>query len=199
MKQPGKPRKLEDPELLRRLSLVFRDYGYEGTSLSRISEATGLERASLYHRFPGGKEEMAQAVVRYVGELFHHEVLAALLDVKRGASAQALRGAVETAARQLGIFYEDGGRPCVLDSLSLQAGGDGLQALVGESYRAWQRVFASVSMRAGLSGSESQARARQAIMAIHGSLVLARATGNRGPFREVLAKLPETLLAAKAD
>lgn len=42
---------------------VFYEHGFDGTSLSIISERTGLQRASLYHHFPGGKEEMAKAVI----------------------------------------------------------------------------------------------------------------------------------------
>ena len=46
--------KVTDNQLLDKLTEVFRLYGYEGASLSRISKVTGLQRASLYHRFPGG-------------------------------------------------------------------------------------------------------------------------------------------------
>jgi len=52
--------KITDAQLTDALTDVFRTYGYEGATLSRISEATGLQRASLYHRFPGGKEAMAR-------------------------------------------------------------------------------------------------------------------------------------------
>ena len=55
--------KVNEDELLDRLTCVFRTHGFEGASLSLISKATGLQRASLYHRFPGGKEEMANAVL----------------------------------------------------------------------------------------------------------------------------------------
>ena len=44
------------------VDLFFR-HGYNGTTLSLISSGTGLGRASLYHHFPGGKEEMARAVL----------------------------------------------------------------------------------------------------------------------------------------
>ncbi|TGQ06111.1 helix-turn-helix domain-containing protein, partial [Mesorhizobium sp. M00.F.Ca.ET.217.01.1.1] len=40
---------------------VFREHGYEGASLALIGAATGLGKGSLYHFFPGGKEEMARA------------------------------------------------------------------------------------------------------------------------------------------
>jgi TetR/AcrR family transcriptional regulator, lmrAB and yxaGH operons repressor len=36
---------------------VFYEHGFDGTSLSIISERTGLQRASLYHHFPGVKRK----------------------------------------------------------------------------------------------------------------------------------------------
>ena len=55
--------KITDGQLTEALTRVFQTYGYDGATLSRISDATGLQRASLYHRFPGGKEEMAKFVL----------------------------------------------------------------------------------------------------------------------------------------
>ena len=50
-------------EAIAQLSKVFRQYGYEGATLARLSAATGLRKASLYHHFPKGKEKMAAAVL----------------------------------------------------------------------------------------------------------------------------------------
>ncbi|MFD2271320.1 TetR/AcrR family transcriptional regulator [Undibacterium arcticum] len=48
---------------------VFRSEGYEGASLAKLSEATGLGRSSLYHHFPMGKEDMANAALDRLGIL----------------------------------------------------------------------------------------------------------------------------------
>src|SRR5437762_12723369 len=49
--------------LLPVLGEVFRAHGYEGATLALITEATGLGKGSLYHFFPGGKAQMAAAVL----------------------------------------------------------------------------------------------------------------------------------------
>lgn len=49
--------------LIMTIGRVFRRYGYEGASLSILSRETGLGRSSLHHFFPGGKEDMAMAVL----------------------------------------------------------------------------------------------------------------------------------------
>ena len=50
-------------EAVARLGDVFREHGFEGTSLSVITAATGLGKGSLYNYFPGGKDEMAAAAL----------------------------------------------------------------------------------------------------------------------------------------
>src|SRR5260370_5021289 len=49
----------ERADVLPQLAEVFRAHGYEGATLSLISDATGLGKGSLYNFFPGGKEQMA--------------------------------------------------------------------------------------------------------------------------------------------
>lgn len=54
----------EKAQIVGRLFIVFRDHGYEGASLADLSRATKLGKSSLYHHFPRGKEQMAEAVDR---------------------------------------------------------------------------------------------------------------------------------------
>jgi len=59
----GRSASVDDAVLQARLLAVFRENGYAGAYLSTLSAATGLQRASLYHRFPEGKPAMAAAVL----------------------------------------------------------------------------------------------------------------------------------------
>ena len=60
-------------EVITKLVPVFRRYGYEGATVSRLSEATGLKKASLYYHFQGGKEQMAEAVLGLIKQLFKYQ------------------------------------------------------------------------------------------------------------------------------
>lgn len=42
---------------------LFRRHGYNGTSLSQITDAAQATTGSIYHFFPGGKEALAVAVI----------------------------------------------------------------------------------------------------------------------------------------
>ena len=48
---------------------LFRRQGYSGTGLRDILAASGAARGSLYHHFPGGKEEIGAAAVTAAGGL----------------------------------------------------------------------------------------------------------------------------------
>jgi len=64
----------ERADLLPALSELFRERGFEGASLSLMTLRTGLGRGSLYHFFPGGKEEMASWVLGEIDDWFEQNL-----------------------------------------------------------------------------------------------------------------------------
>ncbi len=181
------PRALTDDALLAKLLGVFRTFGYEGASLARIAEASGLQRSSLYHRFPGGKRQMAEAVARQVGVEFADRILAgATMDVPL-ADRIAMIGA------ELDRFYGGGTKACILDALSVgDVGADTAECLAGAA-QAWFSVFASLAREAGVEPKAAQRRAEDTVAQIEGALVLARATRDTAPFARALAGLENSL------
>lgn len=183
--------KVADAELADKLEEVFRRRGFEGTSLGLIAKATGLEKASLYHRFPGGKDEMVSAALSRVGEHFSTQVLAGLDG--RGTPHEKLR-AVQRGLRE---FYLDGELPCALDTLSLPTGNADIREGLRKSYIGWLDAFAELAREAGAAAAEARRRAQQAIVAVEGALVVSRVTRDTKPFRETVASLPEILLGER--
>jgi hypothetical protein len=102
---------------------------------------------------------------------------------------------IQETGRRLQKFYEDGQRSCLLDTLSLPGGSSRLHELVGATYSGWRHAFGAIAREAGLGPALARRRAEEAIMGIHGALVLARATGDRKPFARTLARLPKLLTA----
>ena len=183
-----RPSRIDNTALIERLLDVFRTHGYEGASLSIIAEATGLQRASLYHRFPGGKEEMVEAALSRVDEVFSNNVLAPLSE--KGEPAARVR----KMARRLGEFFSAGRRSCVLDTLSLGEAASPLQDHVRRSFAAWVDAMTVVARDAGARPATARRRAEDALVSIQGGLVFSRATGDTKPFERALADLPATLV-----
>ncbi len=179
--------KVTDEELMAAATDVFRTYGYEGASLSKLSEATGLEKASLYHRFPGGKEEIALAVTRSVGAWFEQHVLQPLSCQDTPAKR------VRFVSQQLRKFYRDGSTACVLDTLSLSGNSEVLSDSLRGMLTAWLDAFTRIARESGLSAGVARERAEQAVIAVEGSLVLARVLQDKRPFLKVVSRLPDLL------
>ena len=72
------PRLVTDDQLLTALVGLFGDRGFDSASLADIALATGLQKSSLYHRFPGGKQQMATEVANRIGSIFGSVILAPL-------------------------------------------------------------------------------------------------------------------------
>lgn len=178
-----RPAKLPDKKLFERLTEVFRKKGYDGASYADLMKATGLVKASLYHRFPGGKEEMVVAILSEVDRHFADYVLAPA--VEEGDPKQRAR----QMARRLREFYDSGRAWCLLDTLTL-AENRATQAHAKKSMEFWVERFARVGRDAGLSAGVARKRAEEAVAEIEGGLVVARVLKNRRPFLRVLAGLP---------
>ena len=184
------PRLVSDSELVERLSDLFRRVGYDGASLGAIAAATGLRKSSLYHRFPGGKQQMAGEASAAVSDQFATSVLAPM------ATDDPLDQRVATIAANLDRFYDGGARYCLLDMLSVGDPGADAATNLTAAATAWIGVFGSLAREAGADVATAQAHAEDAVAAIEGALVLARVTGDRGPFTRAIAGLPERLLVA---
>jgi TetR/AcrR family transcriptional repressor of lmrAB and yxaGH operons len=181
-------RLVSDNDLLDRLTGVFRDVGFDGASLSDIATATGLQKSSLYHRFPDGKAQMATEVLQRLADEI---IVAALAPLERDRP-------IEERVRQVGktliAFYEGGTKSCLLDTMSFGAGGSDSKTAVAAAATRWIDGFARVARASGARPAVAIARAQDAIASIEGGLVLARATNDTGAFLRAIERLPDVLL-----
>ena len=167
---------------------IFRQEGFDGTSLSFLATRTGLGKASLYHHFPGGKSEMANAVYDRVSAAFTREVLARLA----GKGDPELR--LVRMAQALDTFYDGGRRACLIDVFSIGGARAGFAGKLTEAVNYWVTAIARTLAEAGVESAAARTRAEDAVIAIEGALVVARATGDTAPFRRTIDALPARLL-----
>ena len=180
---------VEDNELLARLGTTFRDVGYEGASLALLSESTGLKKASLYHRFPGGKEEMGAEVLAEAGRWLRDHVIVPL------AGPGSPRERLQSMTRELDQFYDGGRKSCLLNMLSAPIGTSGtFGSAIRVLFEAFIDALAKVAIEAGAEKHEARARAERVVALIQGSLVLARGLGTAAPFRRLITDLADDLL-----
>ncbi len=179
-------------DVIPKLVGVFRQYGYEGATLSRLSKATGLGRASLYHYFPQGKEGMATAVLGYLNQGLNEHLLAPLQsDLPPEASLCEM-------ARRIDRFYAQGNQACLLALLSTGEAQNLFVRQVQTALKQWIEGLVAVALEAGVAPEIARERAEDVVLQIQGALVLTRGLNDPSIFQRVLNRLPELLLEGKA-
>ena len=166
---------------------LFRTYGFEGVSLKQLADATGLEKASLYYRYPGGKDSIAMAAASEAVKWLQANVIDPL------AGSGPPRKRVSFAVEKLREFYAGGLKACVMDVLSIRGGSEELQLGLKAAMQALVKAFAQIAKESGHGSATARSKAEEAIVRLEGSLILARVLGDTACFDRVLKGLPDLL------
>jgi AcrR family transcriptional regulator len=167
------------------LAEVFREYGYAGASLALLGERAGLGKGSLYHAFPGGKAEMAGAVLDAIAAWFEAEIYAPLRDDPDP------RAAIARMFRAVDGYFRSGRRACLVGAFALSDGRDRFAEAIAGYFAAWRDALADALRRAGRD--DAAALAEDTVLAIQGGLVLARALDDPAVFGRLLDRLEKRL------
>ncbi|GAL74577.1 transcriptional regulator [Nonlabens ulvanivorans] len=184
-----RPQKVIDQKMLAGLAEVFRAKGYEGASLNDLAEATGLKKASLYHRFPDGKQAMANAVIDDIENWVEKNIVNAFLDTDNTPQIRLKNG-----LSSIRTFYDAGNKDCIFRALSMQTG----LTLFGEQIRngmdAWVETLTEVGSALGKSKKVAQSFALQTLIEIQGSLIVSRGMNDITVFDDVLKRIEKRYL-----
>jgi len=185
-----RPSKVDSGTALAAIRNVFREHGFDGASLTLLAEATGLQRASLYHRYPGGKDDMAEAAVDSIAAFLEREVFANL------ANGAPWRDRLRVLCRQLDAYYDGGRTLCLLAAFSFGSVPEAVRKKARKVAGQWQDHLVSLVVEAGCSEGRAQAIAEQILVEIQGGLIVAALMNDAAPFRAVLDRLPTLVLDA---
>ncbi|MBN3762191.1 TetR/AcrR family transcriptional regulator [Burkholderia sp. Ac-20365] len=172
-------------EIVDRLFAVFQEHGFDGASLSDVSRATGLGKSSLYHHFPDGKLQMAQAVLERATAVIDSEI------AEVAKSSLSLKARIRKIVALLNQMYSGGRRLCVLGriaSSSVRADAmDGLRS----AFELWISAIASLAEESGMPSRRAATFAEDWVARLQGALIMQAATGDTGAYERTLDALIE--------
>jgi TetR/AcrR family transcriptional regulator, lmrAB and yxaGH operons repressor len=169
---------------------LFRQFGYEGVTVAKISEATGLGKASLYHHFPGGKAAMAAVALADVNQWLETRILPILVIDESQAPIDIFQSMCEETSH----FFNAGQNPCLWAVLAMEEASDELfHDQISGAFSRWIGAIADVLIAAGIDSTVAQQRGEDAMMRIQGALIVSRGLRDCRPFQRVLQQLPTQL------
>ncbi len=170
-----------------KLTDIFCEYGYDGASLTILSQNTGLGRASLYYHFPGGKEEMANAVYEKITRDFTKLVLSPL------AADQNFHIKIKNMLEGINLFYNNGQRSCLLDVFAIGSTKDTFHSQIKNAALYWKDSLVKIIKDEGIDNNRAILLSEEIIISIEGALVFARATGDFDSFNRTLENILQSM------
>jgi len=161
---------------------VFRALGYEGASMSSITGRTGLSKGSLYHFFPGGKAEMAAAILAHVDAWFVTNIFDPL-------EREAPHAALARMWQEVDGYFRAGRRACLLGAFALDETRDRFSQTIQTYFSRWIEALKTALQRGGAQEDDARALAEDTVVAIQGALTLARALHDDAIFGRTITRL----------
>ena len=165
--------------LLDTMARLMQRQGFAATGLQQILRESGAPKGSLYHHFPGGKEQLAAEAVTLSGRRVAQAIDAMLDNITDpGEVTSAIAHAL---ARQLSNSGFVEGCPLATVVLETPAGSTAIAVALDEAFSSWQQLLATRLRERGRTSTDAARLATFAMSAIEGALLLSRAHRRTDP------------------
>ncbi|MFI1865506.1 TetR/AcrR family transcriptional regulator [Streptomyces jumonjinensis] len=166
---------------------LLQRQGYVGTGIKQIAKEAEATLGSVYHFFPGGKEAVAVAAIKYSGQEFA-AVLRDALDSEEepGAGVQACARQLAEGLRASG--WTDG---CPVTAAALETLGtdSDIQEACADALRSWEQTVTEKLLRSGFQAHDARELATIVISALEGAEVTAQVNRSEEPLRATSRQL----------
>jgi|SRR5579864_1822438 len=164
--------------LLDATTALLADRGYHGTGMKDILTASGAVAGSLYHHFPGGKDELAAACVRRAAEDIAARIERNLATQPPGEAVDAFYEASAAALRDSGFRN---GCPVGTPAAETATFAEPMSTAVADAFGTWQAALARGLVAHGWPDDEAEQTASLLLSLFEGALLVARAEHSTAP------------------
>jgi AcrR family transcriptional regulator len=178
--------------MIQSAALLFREHGYSGTGFRDVIEHSGAPRGSIYHHFPGGKEQLAAETVAWAAAVIERRIERA---ARAGNPLVALGMFIDAWREVLEESNFRAGCPVVAVAAEADAGSTAIAA-AAVAFGRWQDLIAHALLRAGVGRTDARRLATLVIASVEGAILLCRARRDIRPLRDVHRALEATLRTA---
>ncbi len=162
---------------------LFSRQGYSGTGLKAILAMSNAPYGSLYHHFPGGKEELGAAAITLAGTGYRDLVAAIFapdIDVVTATSNFA-----EGAAAVLELTDFADACPIATIALEISSTSEPMRRAAAAAFESWLAVLTDRFHDVGIGAPRARELAIELFCAVEGAFILCRATRDATPMRTI--------------
>lgn len=192
----GKPAETK-VRLLESATDLFSRQGFGATGIKAVLAAAEAPYGSLYHFFPGGKQELGAAALSYGGERYR-EVLESVYPPEADVVE-----ATEASFRQAADLLEetDYGYACPIAAIALEVANTDelMRTAAAEAFESWLQVLEQRFTAAGMTGERARDVAVEIFCLIEGAVLLSRTTRSSVPMRTAGRAAAGAVAAGLAD
>jgi AcrR family transcriptional regulator len=152
---------------------LLRVKGYTGTGVKEIVTLAGAPFGSLYHHFPGGKEQLGEEVIRHSGALYG-ELVPLIFDASPDVVSGVRAFFAGAAAHLRETDYADA-CPIATVALEVASTSEPLRAATADVFESWIVALAPRFAAAGMDEARARELAIAVLCGLEGAFVLARA------------------------
>ncbi len=158
---------------------LFRRQGYTGTGVKQIVAAAGAPFGSLYHFFPGGKEQLGEEVIRWSGEMYVQ--LFATIAAEAGDVASAITDFFAGAAETL--LETDYADACPIATIALEVAStnEPMRQATADVFQSWISAATEFFAAAGIERDRARELAFSMLSLLEGAFVFSRAMRSTEP------------------
>ena len=114
---------------------LFRHHGYAGTGMKAIVEASDAPYGSIYHYFPGGKEELGVAALQAGGAVYRE--LVELIFTEDADVVDATRAFCAGAAEVLEMTNYEDACPIATMALEVSSTSEPMRIAAAQAFESW--------------------------------------------------------------
>lgn len=173
---------------------LFRRQGYTGTGMKQIVAEARAPFGSVYHFFPGGKEQLGAEAVRWSGGMYGL-LLPAIFDPAPDV-VTAVRTFFQLAGEDLRASGWADACPIATVALEVSSSSEEMREACAEVFDGWIAAGAERFREAGADDDAARALAIAMIAALEGAFVLSRAQRSTEPLDAAGALVAAQVAAA---
>lgn len=166
-------------------SELIRNKGYYGTGINEILAGAGIPKGSLYHHFPGGKDELIEAALKQAALQYAGEFKNAMKG--KGSAVEGLKSVVDVYIDKINKTNDYMACPLAAVSLDVSGQNEKLRLACESMFEFW--ILVTTAYLEYKNVKKSREKAESFMIRLEGAILLSQVQRSARPFELIKREL----------